>query len=174
MAGPDDKDQRKFAPTPKRIGEFKRRGEIALSRDITMVATMAGGAIGGFLFSGTIVGAIREGTSAGLARLDGSLAAAARAAVGMYLYASLPIVCGCIAGWLVSVAPQLGWPPVFKWPKPHLPSMFNPAQLLQMISPKAALGRVGKATARVAAVGLAAAIALGIEIQRFIEDPALD
>jgi len=174
MAGPDDKDQRTQAPTGKRIHDFRKRGEIALSREISMVATMAGGAIGGFLGSGMIIRAIRDGTAGSLSRLDGPLAPALAATVSTLFYATLPIIIGAIAGWGLSVVLQIGWPPVLKWPKPSFPSLFNLGHIMNMISPKAAAGRVGKATAKVLAVGGVAAIALTIELRDFVITPALD
>src|ERR1700749_3818325 len=46
MAAPEDKDSRTHAPTQKRINEFRKRGEVALSRDLVSATTFIGGVIG--------------------------------------------------------------------------------------------------------------------------------
>jgi flagellar biosynthesis protein FlhB len=174
VSQPEDKDQRTQAPTGKRISDFRKRGEIPLSRELTMVATMAGGAIGFFLCSGSIVAAVKTGTAAGLAHIDGAIQPAFSGAASTYLTSVLPIVIGAVVGWAVATAPQLGWPPVFKWPTLNLPSLFNPGAIMGILSPKAALARIGQASAKVIAVGGVAALALALELRDFISVPALD
>ena len=55
-----DQDQRTHAPTQKRIEDFRKRGEIALSRDLTAIATFVGGAVALALFGRSSVAAIAE------------------------------------------------------------------------------------------------------------------
>ena len=174
MSAPDDKDQRTLPPTGKRISEFRKRGEIPLSRELTMVATMAGGAAGFFLFKNSIVAAVKTGTAAGLARIDGAIEPAFAGAVSTYLTAVLPIIVGAVSGWAIATVPQLGWPPAFKWPSFNFPPLFNLGAILGIISPRAAFGRIGQASAKVIAVGGVAALGLALELRDFIDAPALD
>lgn len=174
MSAPDDKDQRTLPPTGKRISDFRKRGEIPLSKELTTVATMVGGAAGFFLCRDSIVAAVKTGTAVGLARIDGDIGPAWSGAVSTYLTAILPIVVGAIAGWTIATVPQLGWPPVFKWPSFTMPQLFNPAAIFGILSPKQAFGRIGQASAKVIAVGGVAALGLALELRDFIDVPALD
>lgn len=174
MAAPDDKDQRKLAPTPKRIHDFRKRGEIALSKELTSVITMAGGALGGILYRNDIIAAIRDRAAWGFGHLDASIGDALHVTARTFLAASLPIMLGALLGWFLSALPQLGWPPVFKWPKPTIPQILSVDRIVSMFSPKAALGRIIKSLAKLAAVGTVAALAAGKELRDFIDVPALD
>src|SRR5262249_31804091 len=122
------------------------------------------------LFSSDIAAAIRDGIAAGF---SGSYSSAVETSTHAYVVATMPVVIGAVVGWLLSAALQLGWPPAFKWPTPTMP-VFNLGAIMSVLSPKAALGRVGQATAKVAAVGGAAALALVRELSDFVDSPALD
>ena len=53
MAAPEDKDSRTHAPTQKRINEFRKRGEVALSRDLVSATTFLGAVIGLLMTAGS-------------------------------------------------------------------------------------------------------------------------
>ena len=38
-----DQDQRRFDPTPRRVEDFRKRGQLALSRDLTTALALTGG-----------------------------------------------------------------------------------------------------------------------------------
>jgi flagellar biosynthesis protein FlhB len=174
MAGQDDKDQRKLPPTAKRVNDFRKRGEIALSKEMTSVFSMAGGALAAFLYRNEIVATIRERAIFAFSHLDASYIDAFAQTARAFMVASLPIIVGAILGWFLAVIPQLGWPPVFKWPKPSIPGVFNIGHIMTMLSPKAGAGRIAKSLAKLAAVGLVATLAAASELRSFIAVPALD
>jgi len=170
-----DKDRRTHAPTPKRIADFRKRGEIALSRDLSAVAAMAGAAFCTFgyaTFSGNGVSALMHGAmnSVDGRDLGGVLHASGQALVA----ASLPAALGALGGWLLSATLQLGWPPALSPIKFDPSRTFTLGGLGPLFSPKAAGGRALKALAKVAFVGFACAIAISDERRRFLSHPALE
>jgi flagellar biosynthetic protein FlhB len=162
VSAPDDKDTRTLPPTPKRIREFRKRGEIALSRDLTTAAALIGGAIGAVVSAAS--GFERMRLHARIA--FGSLSDAG-AAVGIAHHATstlfavvMPVAGGAFVGFLAAAAAQLGWPPALVGLKLDLTKPFGLRGLGGLVSPKAAAGRALKSALKVAFVGAAAAMAL--------------
>jgi flagellar biosynthetic protein FlhB len=164
-----DQDRKTHAPTPKRIGEFRKRGEIALSRDLTAIATFAGGAAAVALFGRSSVAAVGDLVRDQLAGLEHVRFDAAVAAFGG---AAFPLCAGALVGYLASAAAQLGFPPAWKMPAFDPGRVLNPQNIVQFFNPKAAGKRAFLSIAKVAVVAIAAAIAVDSEIRRFIDQPA--
>ncbi|HET7504188.1 MAG TPA: EscU/YscU/HrcU family type III secretion system export apparatus switch protein [Kofleriaceae bacterium] len=126
--------QRTHKATPKRIREFRKRGEIALSRDVVSAATLTGGFLGMVACAALARGALFDLTRGAALASDGSDATAvAHAALRGFVVAAGPAMLGAAIGAVVAIVPQLGWPPAFKLPgfdlsriSPHknLPSTF--------------------------------------------------
>ena len=169
-----DADRRTLPPTPKRVSEFRKRGEIALSRDLSAFATMAGATVGALGFmgsSGEGLAALVRGSFAALDSPDlaGALARSGHSMIGVALPASV----GALIGWALSAALQLGWPPALSDIK-FDPSRVSFGGLGQILSPKAAAGRTLKSLAKVVFVAVACALAVSDEKHRFELRPALE
>lgn len=165
----DDLDQRTLPPTPRRIAEFRRRGEVALSRELSAAATLGGGAIGALW---TLDRSYRHLASFMQQKLS-TLAHPDLGEIGMtILGASAPAMIGALAGWLLSTAVQLGWPPVLRSPT-FAPRFFSLETVISLLSPKAMAGRAFKASAKVVVVLGAAVIVLLLAQRTFAVEPVL-
>ena len=177
MSNVPDRDRRPIKPTPKRIADFRKRGEIALSRDLTSVASRAAGAILGFAYARESLAEVSELFVESFTHLARPELAAVWTilARGMAVFAGvvLPVSVGGVVGFLVSAFVQLGSPPALVWPKLDLARPFSFAGFGQMVSPKQAAGRALKALGKLAFVGCALWIALEKEEQLFAFEPAL-
>lgn len=151
--------QRTHEPTPKRVREFRKRGEIALSRDVVSAAALIGGAIGLFASIASSASSLTELARSSAEAADGRAMAGlpARALKG-FLGAAAPVTIGASVCALVAIAAQSGWPPAFKKielsfgklsPAANLPEMFSPAKIAR---------RGGAAIAKLFAVGLVVAL----------------
>ncbi|HKA86162.1 MAG TPA: EscU/YscU/HrcU family type III secretion system export apparatus switch protein [Haliangiales bacterium] len=164
-----DQDRKTHAPTPKRIHEFRKRGEIALSRDVTAVATFAGGAAAVALFGRASLAQLGDFVRDQLAGLE---TVRADAAVAAFTGATFPLCAGALLGYLVAAAAQLGFPPAWKTPAFDPARVFNPQNLVAFFNPRAAGKRAFLSVAKVAVVAVAAALAVESEIRRFVDQPA--
>ncbi len=153
--------QRTHQATPKRKKDFRKRGEIALSRDVVTAATFAGGSVALIATGATAFGALRM-----LAR-DAALAADGSDATGLgheaihtFFTAVTPVaICGALAA-LAAIASQLGFPPAFKGIK-FDPSRLSPfTNLPNVYAPSQVVRRTGAAVMKLVAVGMVVAIAL--------------
>lgn len=177
MSDPD-RDRRTIKPTPKRISDFRKRGEIALSQDLTSVASTVGGAIVGLAFAKRSLAHVQALTADTMRTLgDAELATVwvlvARSA-STFTAMVAPVMIGALLGYLVATFAQLGSPPALVAPKLELSRIFSIGKLEQLFSPKQAAGRALKALAKLAFVGVALWIALSKEQAQFAEDPAVE
>ena len=171
----EDQSQKTAKPTPKRIKEFRDRGDIAISRDLAQVAAMVGGCAGIAMFASAGATAIAGLLGTALASADGTQRAGLTdAAVIAFISCAAPVSIGALIGWAVAAAGQLGWPPALKKPSFDIGKIFTMSQIGQLVSPKAASGRVLKATAKVLFVGLAVTLALVVEFQALLARPDLE
>jgi flagellar biosynthetic protein FlhB len=99
--------------------------------------------------------------------------AAIRSTAGAFVVAAAPVAIGAFAGYLVSII-QRGFPLSLQFPKFDLMKPFGMSGIGNIVSPKAALGRVFKSRAKVAVVMMAAYLALAGEFHRMITEPVLD
>jgi flagellar biosynthesis protein FlhB len=157
----DDQDQRTLPPSQKRIHEFRKRGEIALSRDLVAVATLGGGLVAGLLYADGSADALTDLVRLDLQILEGTgrHLMVARA-LGAFGAAVLPTAIGALAGCAVAIASQLGWPPALAGLRFDLTRPLSLGGIMSLVSPKAGAGRALKASAKVAFVGAAAFLAL--------------
>ncbi len=174
MSGAPDADRRTHEPTSKRVEDFRKRGEVAISRDLTIVCTVMGGAIVGAMYGQYSLEAITNHLRQSLAALDGNGAdQAIRATASAFVAGTLPVALGACGGYLLSIL-QLGFPLPFQWPKVDLAKPLLMKNIGQILSPKAAAGRLLMSLAKMMVVTIAAYVALESEFARFLAEPALD
>lgn len=107
--------QRTHAPTPKRIREFRKRGDIALSRELVGTATMAGAVVALVLCAGSAARALLELTRDAALASDGrDTGWLPRAAVEAFVVAAGPVLACAGVFAVLAMLGQLGWPPAFK------------------------------------------------------------
>jgi flagellar biosynthesis protein FlhB len=153
--------QRTQKATPKRIREFRKRGEIALSRDVVSTATLAGGFIGLVACSGMASNALLDLTrTAAMASDGGDAPGMTSAALRGFLLASGPAMIGAAAGALIAMLSQLGWPPAFKTPTFDLGRMSPLKNLPNTFAPAGMMRRSGAAVAKLVLVGAIVTMAL--------------
>jgi flagellar biosynthetic protein FlhB len=169
----EDQDQKRFDPTPKRIKDFRKRGQIALSKDLSQVGALIGSAAIGLGSITTAQAHIGEAITRGL-RLTDEPAVALEAAALTFAMVVGPIALGALAGWLVVAAVELGAPPAFAPFKFDLTRLANPSAILELVSPKKAGERGLKAVAKLAVVAAAAVIALSAEWDRWLSTPVTE
>jgi flagellar biosynthetic protein FlhB len=153
--------QRTHKATPKRIREFRKRGDIALSRDVVSTATLAGGFIGLVACSGMAGTALLDLTrTAAMASDRGDAAGLPSAALRGFLFSAGPAMIGAAAGALIAMLSQLGWPPAFKPPAFDLGRMSPMKNLPNAFAPAGMLRRSGAAVAKLVLVGAIVGLAL--------------
>lgn len=153
--------QRTHKPTPKRIREFRKRGEIALSRDVVSAATLTGGFIALIAYAGAARGALLDLTRNAALASDGSDAAdIGSAALHSFLAATVPVMIGAAAAAVIAMLAQLGWPPAFKLPGFDLGRMSPLTNLPNTLSPSGMVRRTGSALAKLVVVGAIVVVAL--------------
>jgi flagellar biosynthesis protein FlhB len=154
--------QRTHKATPKRVKEFRKRGEVALSRDVVTAAAFSGGAVSLIVTGSTAFGALRNFMRDAALTADGSdPIGISHEAIRTFFTAWTPVAIGASLGAIAAIVTQLGFPPAFKgWkidfsrlsPFSNLPNVFSPGQVAR---------RTGGAAMKLLAVGGIVAIALG-------------
>jgi flagellar biosynthetic protein FlhB len=153
--------QKTQKPTPKRIREFRKRGDIALSRDVVSAAAFAGGAIALIAYGATGWSAIRSLTRDVANSADGAVhEGLPHQALHAFMTAAFPVVIGAAGAALLSILLQLGWPPAFKGIKFDLGRANPLANLKNTFSLNAVMRRTGGATLKLVTIGLVVSLAL--------------
>jgi flagellar biosynthesis protein FlhB len=153
--------QRTQKATPKRVREFRKRGDIALSRDVVSTATLAGGFIAMVACAGTTATALRDLTRTAALASDGVGAPGMpSAALRSFLVASAPAMIGAAIGAVVAMLLQLGWPPAFKPPSFDFARLSPITNLPNTFSPAGMVRRAGSALAKLVLVGAIVTLAL--------------
>jgi flagellar biosynthesis protein FlhB len=153
--------QRTQKATPKRVRDFRKRGDIALSRDLVSVATLAGGFLALAACSGMAGTALLDLTRKAALASDGLDASGMpSAALRGFLAATAPAMIGAAAGALVAILTQLGWPPAFKPPAFDLTRLSPATNLVNTFGPAGMVRRSGAAVAKLAVVGAIIGVAL--------------
>jgi flagellar biosynthetic protein FlhB len=144
------------------VKEFRKRGDIALSKDVITAAAFAGGAVAMIVTGSTAFGALRNFTRDAALLADGSDSTSlGHHAVSTFLTACTPVAIGALLGTVAAALPMLGFPPAIKGfkldfsrlsPHTNLPNVFSPGQVVR---------RTGGAAMKLLAVGGVVAIALG-------------
>lgn len=153
--------QRTHKASPKRQREFRKRGEIALSRDLVSAATLTGGFIAVVASSGPASSAILDLTRRAALASDGSEAVGLSSqALHGFFAAAGPAMIGAAVGAVIAMLTQLGWPPAFKLPGFDLGRMSPIKNLPATFAPAGMLRRTGAALAKLALVGAIMFVAL--------------
>jgi flagellar biosynthetic protein FlhB len=153
--------QRTHKATPKRIREFRKRGEIALSRDVVSAATLTGGFIALIACAGMARGALLDLARDAAMATDGSDAVDLPAvALHGFLASTVPVMIGAAVGAILSILSQLGWPPAFKLPAFDLGRLSPVTNLPNTLSPAGMLRRSGSAIGKLVVVGAVVVLAL--------------
>lgn len=170
-----DKSQKTQKPTPKRIREFRKEGKIALSKDLTSTALMVVAGAMALAFAEQAGRSISSLMRVGLTAGQGTeLPVVANVGIRALITSCWPTIVGGFLGFFVATGVQLGWPPAFK------KIQFKPGKALsfsgikQLLSIKAAGGRVLKASAKALLVIFVVALAIHEEYQAFLHHPPLE
>jgi len=135
------------------VREFRKRGEIALSRDLVSTTTLAGGTIGLIMGASSASAALMELTRAAVDSADGrTLTTMPGIALRAFMVAVTPVMLGAATGALVAI---LG-------PMANLPETFGLAGMGR---------RTGAAIAKVVVVGL---IVGGVALRGALTSEALE
>jgi flagellar biosynthetic protein FlhB len=146
--------QRTHKATPKRVREFRKRGDIALSRDLVSTATLAGGFIGLVSCGGIASAALLDLTRKAAMASDGfDDPGVASAALHGFFLAAGPAMLGAAIGALAAMLSQMGWPPAFKSPGFDLGRMSPVRNLANTFSPAGMAQRSAAAMAKLVLVG---------------------
>jgi len=164
--------QRTHKATPKRVREFRKRGEIALSRDLVSAATLGGGFIGLVSGAGMASSALLDLTRTAAMASDGSDAAGvASAALHAFFLAAGPAMAGAAAGAVLAMLAQMGWPPAFKSLGFDLGKMSPISNLMGTFSPAAMARRSAAAIAKLVLVGVIVVMALRHNVVTYNLEP---
>ncbi|MBC7976835.1 MAG: EscU/YscU/HrcU family type III secretion system export apparatus switch protein [Myxococcales bacterium] len=146
--------QRTHKASPKRVREFRKRGDIALSRDVVSAATLTGGFIGLLVSTGSASTALLDLTRNAANASDGRDAAGLTSqALDSFFTATGPAMIGAAVGAVIAMLAQLGWPPAFKLPGFDFTKMSPLANLPNAFGPAAMARRTGAAIAKLVLVG---------------------
>lgn len=146
--------QRTHKASPKRVKDFRKRGDLALSRDAVSAAVFAGGVIALVVTVGGAGSAIMALTR------DATLAADGRDPVGLPSEAAsafgatvVPVLIGASVAALGAIFVQLGWPPAFKKLAFDVSKMSPISNLTATFSLGAMTKRTGSALVKLIVVG---------------------
>lgn len=170
-----DQDQKTHKPTPRRVAEFRKRGEIARSPELASTAALLGGVLCMIGFAGPSADAMADllrVTGAGLDNPDHStdLRSTGRA----FAIAVAPVGIGAMLGYVIACASQLGWPLTFKKPGFDLAKVLSFQAIGQALSPRQAAGRVLKAVLKTGVVVGVVILTLRAEMERYQAAPAME
>ncbi|MBL0218089.1 MAG: EscU/YscU/HrcU family type III secretion system export apparatus switch protein [Myxococcales bacterium] len=142
--------------------DFRKRGEIAMSRDLVSAASLGGGVIALVACSGMAVKALLELARNTAMAADGrDVSWLPRASVEAFLRAAGPAMIGAAIASTIAILGQLGFPPAFKKLSFDL-SRINPlANLPNTFGLAAMTRRTGTALAKVVLIGAIVWFALG-------------
>jgi flagellar biosynthetic protein FlhB len=160
-----DDANRTHQATPKRIKDFRKKGDIALSRELVGAAALLGAVVALLATAGSAIEAITQFTRDVALGADGSDRAwVAGAALETFVIGAAPALVGAAVLSTVAILFQLGWPPAFKGVK------FDLAKLNPMTNLMSAFGLAGMAKrtattiAKLVVIGGIVALTLGAGI----------
>ncbi len=148
--------------SPKRVKEFRKRGDIALSRDMVSAATLAGGVIALVACSGMAAKAIIELTRNAALAADGrDTSWLPTQSLKAFVSAAGPVMIGAFVATLIAMLGQVGWPPALKGISFDL-SRLNPlSNMMNTWGLGAMVRRTGSAIAKLVLVGAIVWFGLG-------------
>lgn len=141
-------------PTPRRLREARRRGEVARSVDLSAAAALAGGLAGLAAFGPSAAAALARalrGAIAGAASGGGDPGAAVSDGIALVLRLLLPIGGSALAATFLAAALQGGIAPHLAVLRPRLERL-HPVRGLQRLAAPAQLGRAALGVAKAAAL----------------------
>lgn len=154
--------QRTHKASPKRVQDFRKKGDIALSRDAVSTIALLGAAIGLFANAGRALEALKELVRLATRTADGTSAAdLPRQAVSAFFAATGPVLAGAALGAIVAIAGQLGWPPAWKGIHFDLGKLNPGTNIINTWGLAGMAKRTGMAIAKVAVVGAIVVAAVG-------------
>jgi flagellar biosynthetic protein FlhB len=151
--------------TPKRVREFRKRGDIALSRELVSAAALVGAVAALVATSGSALSALLTFTRNAAMAVDGRDGSWMPRAAGETFFACAgPALIGGSVVALIAIAVQLGWPPALKGIKLDLARLSPLTNLRQAFGFGAAARRTAFTFAKVIAIGgiLTAVLAGGL------------
>ncbi|HKE13345.1 MAG TPA: EscU/YscU/HrcU family type III secretion system export apparatus switch protein [Kofleriaceae bacterium] len=170
-----DQAQKTHKPTPRRLAEARKRGDVARSPELTSTAALLGGLFCLIGFGGATASSLADLMRAAGIGLDSPDRAPDLGAAGRVFTAAVaPVAAGAVLGFLATGLVQLGWPPTFKKPGFDLGKVLGLQALGHALSPRQGAGRVLRAVLKTGAVAGVVAIVLSLEIDRFLAAPALE
>ena len=165
--------ERTLKPTQKRVDEFRKRGEVALSKELAAAGALLGGVIVGLMTLPQTSAHLSTLWRASLGGLDGDPRLALHRACLAFAGATLPVGIGAVIGWVVCAGLQIGWPPALQPPKVDFTRIFSLKPFTNLLSPKEGAMRTAKAVAKVALVGGGGVILLLEAHHQFLSSPTL-
>jgi flagellar biosynthetic protein FlhB len=175
MAGmPQDADQRTHEPSDRRKADFRRRGEIPLSKELTATLVLVAGAVTMALTLPGAVTEIRDLFVGVLRAPDMEIGVVLDQALHALSRAALPILAAGALGFMIAAGLQLGWPPALKSLGFDLTKVFSVAQLGELLMPTAIGKRLGGSALRMGIAIAIGAASLVPEIERLTSEPVVD
>lgn len=170
-----DQSRRTIPATEHRIRQFREKGEVARSKELTGAATMFVGGLALALLAPAALEAIQELFQACFGTLGqdavGLIAGETKQA---FLVACAPTAAAAFVAVLAVTAYQLGMPPAFVKPTFDPSKPFKFSGVADLVKPASAGWRALKSILKVVFVGLAGWVAVLIESARYVERPAIE
>jgi flagellar biosynthetic protein FlhB len=171
---PHDADERTHEPSDRRIADFRRRGEIPLSKDLTGTLVLLAGAAVMALTLPRIAQSIVDLFIGVLAAPRTDASVVIDQALHTLSRAALPILAAGVVGFLIAGSLQLGWPPALKSIGFDLSKLMSVGSICELVSPKAMGRRFGGGALRMALALGVGALALVPEIRALASEPVMD
>lgn len=170
-----DDTNRTHQATPKRIKDFRKRGDIALSRELVQAAALVGAVIALLATAGSAAIAITQFTRDVAIGADGRDPHwIATAALDTFIAGTAPALVGAAILSAIAILAQLGWPPAFKGVKFDLAKLSPVTNLMQAFGLAGMGKRTASTVAKLAVIGgiVTATLAGGI-VPHAVEAAAL-
>lgn len=171
---PEDKDQRTHDPTGRRVSEFRGRGEVPMSRELSQLAGFAAGGFALMMVLSSAGEATRAMVRDACINPDAALTRALGAGWNAIVQTTMWPMLVTVVAFLVASGMQLGWPPAIRGLKFSLAGLFSVGALSEAFSPKALARRFALSTARLLGALLVATVAAWPQLMRIFKGPSLD
>jgi flagellar biosynthetic protein FlhB len=143
------------------VKDFRKRGDIALSKDLVSALTMGGAVIALVTTSGVAFSGLQALTRRAALATDGSAQIGLpREALHTFLSAISPALIGAAIAAVLTILAQVGWPPAIKGLSIDLTRMSPLANLKNAFGMAGMLRRAGSALAKLIVIGAIVALAL--------------
>ncbi|MFN0251404.1 MAG: flagellar biosynthesis protein FlhB [Kofleriaceae bacterium] len=157
-----DDSTRTHQATPQRIKEFRKRGDIALSRELVGGAALLGAVIALLATAGSAIETLLQFTRNVALGADGrDNHWVAGAAFDAFVAGAAPALIGAAILSIVAILLQLGWPPALKGVKFDLAKLNPMTNLVSSFGLTGMAKRTASTVAKVVVIGGIVAITLG-------------